>query len=516
MKISFVTVPVGPSKSLRLIVRPDTARAYRHFRKHMALYEAAKFLTLFEIVYNRGRKDAVDESTYRRGRGMRDDARTGTAARAAERHLKLPKGSISIHLHNGSRAPKGIPIGDLREDWDDEISNAAQKGKGGKGMNAWKSVVVWLIVVCTTTLAQSPVIVSITGNGEVSWTNAIVSNAVYRVEWGPTLDGKWYQSFQAQRIVEGQGKATFTSSVPMFYRVVMATNLPPDGMVLIDSGTFQMGDNYGEGGTNERPVHPVYVSGFYMDRYEVSKRLWDNVRNWAVTNGYTDLPVSVASASNLPAGHLSWYDCVKWCNARSQKESLVPAYYTSPAFVSIYKVGQTNIPTECVKWDAGGYRLPTEAEWEKAARGSLRGHHFPWPSSSGSWSNHIDGTKANYANSGDPFSSATPIGYFNGCQDITNGLGQPLEGKDMANQFGLYDMAGNVFEWCWDKYQNDWYNQSEATNDNTKGSTTGDGRILRSSSFNWSAANCRCSSRPLSMLPYYAFDDDGLRCVRKY
>ena len=94
--------------------------------------------------------------------------------------------------------------------------------------------------------------------------------------------------------------------------------VPPTGMALIPAGSFQMGDaNDGI----ELPVHTVSVSAFYMDKYEVTKALWDEVRAWGGENGYTDLSVGDGKAANHPVQKIIWYDMLKWCNARSAKGS---------------------------------------------------------------------------------------------------------------------------------------------------------------------------------------------------
>ena len=99
----------------------------------------------------------------------------------------------------------------------------------------------------------------------------------------------------------------------------------------------------GDGNPSELPVHTVYVSAFYMDRYEVTKTLWDDVRAWGLGNGYTDLPVGGGKAASHPVQGIRWYAMVKWCNARSERDGLVPVYYTNDAQTVIYKTGNVNV-----------------------------------------------------------------------------------------------------------------------------------------------------------------------------
>ena len=117
-----------------------------------------------------------------------------------------------------------------------------------------------------------------------------------------------------------------------FYRVaaLAGSTPPPAGMVLIPAGSFTMGNcmDPGEGYSDELPLHTVYVSAFYMDRYEVTKALWDEVKAWNGGNGYSYENAGSGKAANHPVQTVNWYDCVKWCNARSEKEGLTPCYYT--------------------------------------------------------------------------------------------------------------------------------------------------------------------------------------------
>lgn len=219
-------------------------------------------------------------------------------------------------------------------------------------------------------------------------------------------------------------------------------------MVAIPGGTFTMGDSKGEGRADERPLHSVTVSSFYLWKTEVTYAQWSEVAAWnrAGSRGYdfrdgqrglsSDyVALADTAANNLhPVVQIAWWDAVKWCNAKSRKDGFVPCYYSDASFATELKTGNGPI---FVNWTANGYRLPTEAEWEYAARGGLAGNSYPW-------GDGVDSGKANYRFSDDPFDGTTPVAYYNGAQTPT--------GVDTKNGFGLYDMAGNVSEWCWDFY----------------------------------------------------------------
>lgn len=244
----------------------------------------------------------------------------------------------------------------------------------------------------------------------------------------------------------------------------------PAGMVYIPAGGFQMGDNLGGGDGDEIPVHNVSVSAFFMDKFEVSREAWLSVYNWAVSHGYQ----FESSGFWLGTGHpviINWYDAVKWCNARSEMGGLTPCYYTNASQTAVYRSKQIDLVNTSVKWTANGFRLPTEAEWEKAARGGLQGRRYPWGDA-------INGGNANYASSGDPFDGytpgTTPVGYYNGRQTPA--------GPDMSNGYGLYDMAGNVWEWCWDWYDAVYCGRPQANND-PRGPDLGVSRLLRGGAY---------------------------------
>jgi alpha-tubulin suppressor-like RCC1 family protein len=270
---------------------------------------------------------------------------------------------------------------------------------------------------------------------------------------------------------------------------------PPAGMVVIPAGTFLMGENTDPACPEACPEHLVYVSAFYMDATEVTKGEWDVVAAWASTHGYDITPVvgGGVKGPNHPVWNISWYCAVKWANAKSEMAELTPAYYTDSSQTTVYRAGDVDVDVGWVKWDANGYRLPTEAEWERAARGGYEGLRFPW-------GNTISFGNANYNSTpGDP---AYDLGdgagngglhpaYHVGSVPYTNPV------WDFApNAYGLYGMSGNLHEWVWDRYGVDYYMSQTLLSPsiNPHGSTNEEGlpgeRILRGGDYR---AGAKCS-----------------------
>jgi formylglycine-generating enzyme required for sulfatase activity len=354
--------------------------------------------------------------------------------------------------------------------------------------------------------AQAPVITSFSGNGVMVCSN-LAPGSVATVEWASSLSGPWQSNWAGLDAVTVASNGMIQVGVPMFYRVrgVAQTNsAPPYGMALIPAGAFTMGNcmDPSEGFSDELPLHTVYVSAFYMDEYQVTKSLWDTVYQWALAHSYTFDYAGSGKAANHPVQTIDWYDCLKWCNARSEQEGRVPAYYTSAAQTTPYRTGQVDVQDSWVKWNVG-YRLPTEAEWEKAARGGLSGQRFPWGNTI-SWSqanyyaspsvyaydaNPTEGYDPTFATGGYPYTS--PVGYF------------------AANGYGLYDMAGNVWQWCWDRYGL----YASSSESDPRGPTTGSLRVRRGGGWGNGAFNLRAAARDYNSDPANSIKDVGFRSV---
>jgi formylglycine-generating enzyme required for sulfatase activity len=238
-------------------------------------------------------------------------------------------------------------------------------------------------------------------------------------------------------------------------------------MVALPGGWFTMGS--GAKGEKDEQPHKVYVSPFYMDQYEVAQEHFEKVlgRN----------PSRWKDPKN-PVEHVRWTDAAEYCNARSRLEGLAPCY---------------DMKTWACDFAAGGYRLPTEAEWEYAARAGTQTEFFfgDGPADLGQYASF----KGNSTRGPSPVGTRRP------------------------NPWGLYDMLGNVWEWCNDFYQEDYY--AASPDRDPRGPDRSDTRVLRGGCWNSRADKCRAAYRldeqPVFTDACFARDVSGFvgfRCVR--
>lgn len=281
-------------------------------------------------------------------------------------------------------------------------------------------------------------------------------------------------------------------------------------MVSIPGGSFQMGNSMdpNEGFWTELPVHSVTLHPFFMDRYEVTKQTWDQVRVWAVAHGYGFQNIGSGKGDRHPVHSINWYDMVKWCNARSEMEGLQPVYFTDAACMNVYRSGQVSLSNAGVRWDAEGYRLPTEAEWEKSARGSLPSLRFPW----GNTITHLQANYYSHANNIQWGDVSATRGYHPAYSTDTAPYTSPV-GSFAANAYGLYDMAGNVWESCWDWGDGGGQTYySDCPSSDPPGAEYGANRAMRGGA--WTDFIPRVSGRFIA-LPGSASNNRGFRCVRR-
>lgn len=272
-----------------------------------------------------------------------------------------------------------------------------------------------------------------------------------------------------------------------FFRLMVQIARPnpaPEGFALIPAGSFLMGNNRPSDGTSlehELPVHSVEVPAFYIGRAEVTKAEWDLVRTWANANGYGDLAAGSGKGADHPVQEVNWFDAVKWLNAWSQLDGLDPVYLVGGM---VYKSGVGDPVTDT---SANGYRLPTEAEWEKAGRGGLNGQRF-------SWGNTIEVSQANYRGNGGLF--AYDLSNHSGNHpDFDDGTQPPTSpvGSFSPNGYGVYDTTGNVWEWVNDWFGEYYYSESPAVD--PQGPSGGTQGIIRGGAWNSTANNQRLSAR---------------------
>ncbi len=235
-------------------------------------------------------------------------------------------------------------------------------------------------------------------------------------------------------------------------------------MVLIPAGWFEMGSEKGE--ADESPVHKIWVDSFLMDRYEVTQEHYAKLAG-SNPSHFRD--------NSKPVDTITWADAALYCNLRSRAEELQSCYDEETA--------------EC-DFTANGYRLPTEAEWEYACRSRTDTEFFFG-------------------------SDMRKLGSYAWYAENSNDRTHPA-GQKKPNAFGLYDMYGNVAEWCNDVYSGDYYKLSPSGN--PRGPEEGDKQVLRGGAWDSSIDHCRSAWRKGEEFGFVdaciAQNTIGFRCVR--
>jgi sulfatase modifying factor 1 len=284
-----------------------------------------------------------------------------------------------------------------------------------------------------------------------------------------------FKDYNHREMVEGKdGDPTLFLTIKEDLERMVASYNPVQGqipMVSVPAGTFSMGSTAGY--SNELPVHSVTLSSYWISKYEITQAQYAEVTGSS--------PSYFTGDTSRPVEEVTWYDAVEFCNKLSSAEGYSQVYtITGRSPATGYPIASAAVS---VDWTKNGYRLPTEAEWEYAARGGSRGQGYTY-----SGSNDV-GTVAWYGNN-------------SGC--TTHAVG----GK-APNELGLYDMSGNVWEWCWDWYGS--YSSSSQTD--PRGLDSGSVRVLRGGSWNDNRYYCRAAVRGYDV-PYNRIIYVGFRVVR--
>ncbi|MCP4708061.1 MAG: formylglycine-generating enzyme family protein [Planctomycetes bacterium] len=398
------------------------------------------------------------------------------------------------------------------------VSNviASQRGDGSKLVDIRYDLADAEGDVCTVWLA-------VQNNADDSWRIAVLTVSGH-VGAGQTPGTNKQIVWDAGGDIPG-----WTGSIKV--RVFADDGQSADGLIMITGGEFAMGDHFNEGHADGRelPVHDVYIDVFMIGRFEVTNKQYCAFLNHAisqnqieVTSGtvyaldgidpyfetyetesdssisYNGSVFQVISRENHPVVMVSWFGAAAYCNWRSQQDGYESCY---------------NLSTWDCDFTKQGYRLPTEAEWEFAARGGLTGKRYPWGDS-------IVTSQANYNNTGDPYETeaypwTTPVGFFDGSirqksQFNWPGSATSYQTSNGVNGYGLYNMAGNVREWCNDRWDVDYYKTNPYSN--PVGPISGNARVVRGGNWYDNETYCRVAYRS-SNSPSYRNYHLGFRLI---
>lgn len=326
-------------------------------------------------------------------------------------------------------------------------------------------------ISCST----SGAIIRYTTNSSEPTSSSTVYSSPISVSSTTTIKAK---GFKDGSIPSAMASATFTITIPT-----------PGQMALVPGFTFAMGrsyyvfDEHNEFG-DELPEHNVTLNPFYFGKHEVTQAEYAQYLQPAI-----DWSIYYGLGDDYPAYNVSWYDILKYCNLRSLAEGLTPVYSisgsTNPAdWGEVPSSSNSTWDAAICNWNANGYRLPTEAEWEHAARSAI--------------------------SDPDLYSGSDNVSAVAWYEDNSGGITHPVCTK-APNYLGLHDMSGNVLEYCWDWYSSSYYSSSPSNN--PTGPESGLSRVVRGGSWNLFAADCR-TVRRRSTYQYSRASSFGFRVVR--
>jgi len=308
-----------------------------------------------------------------------------------------------------------------------------------------------------------------------------------------------YQEIQflIKRITDAEQKAPDATRLKKAIEKTKAMFTVTSVMALVKGGTFQMGDEHGDLGDERSPVHTVKLAyDYYIGKTEVTFNEYDA---YCEDTGKTKPDDWGWGRGSRPVIYVSWYDAIGYCNWLSEQEGLSKAYDSEGNLLD--KNGRQT--TDITKVE--GYRLPTEAEWENAARGG----HKSTEDYKYAGSNNLKDVGWYWQNSGDRILGGTDADWNPGTIRANNSKTHEV-GQKAPNELGIYDMSGNVWEWC-----HDWYGSySSSTQTNPTGPNNASNRVLRGGCWYLDAQLCRVANRRSSNAPNGSYHVIGFRVAR--